>query len=452
MKRGSLRLRLLLAAALSVLAALALSAFGLTLLFERHVERRVEAELGIFLDQIVAGLDRAADGSLVLTREPADPRFGEPLSGLYWQLRAGDAVFASRSLWDATLALPPDELADGAVHRHRIAGPGGAELLALERSVTLPERLGGGVLRAAVAANAAEIAAATRAFAIDLLPYIAVLAVFLIAAAYAQVAVGLRPLAAVRRRLADIRDGRQRRLGQAFPDEIQPLAGEVDALLEARERQAEKARARAGDLAHGLKTPLQVLAGSVDRLRAKGEEEVAQDIALVAGSMRRHVERELARARRAAAAPDATAEVARVVERLVAVVGRTPAGSRLDWAVEIPAGTGARIDPDDLAEALGNLIENAARHARHCVAIAAREEAGQIVVTVTDDGGGIPPERLDEALRRGGRLDNLGSGAGLGLAIVQDVAEAWAGELRLRNGAAGLEAEFSLPAAPPPRA
>ncbi|HMA15697.1 MAG TPA: HAMP domain-containing sensor histidine kinase, partial [Kiloniellaceae bacterium] len=447
-----LRLRLLLAAAISVLAALALSAFGLTLLFERHVERRVDAELGVFLDQVVAGLDRAADGSLVLTQAPADPRFEEPLSGLYWQLRAGDAVLASRSLWDATLALPPDELPDRAVHRHRIAGPGGAELLVLERSVTLPGRLGGGILRAAVAADAAEIAAATRAFAVDLLPYIGVLAVFLIAAAYAQVAVGLRPLAAVRRRLADIRDGRQRRLGQAFPDEIQPLAGEVDDLLEARERQAEKARARAGDLAHGLKTPLQVLAGSVDRLRAKGEDEVAQDIALVAGSMRRHVERELARARMAAAAPDATADVARVVERLVAVVGRTPAGSRLDWAVEIPAGTGARIDADDLAEALGNLIENAARHAHRRVAIGAREAAGLTVVTVTDDGGGIPPERLDEALRRGGRLDNLGSGAGLGLAIVQDVAEAWGGRLRLRNGAAGLEAEFSLPAAPPPRA
>jgi signal transduction histidine kinase len=450
MTRGSLRLRLLLAAALSVLAALAFSAFGLTLLFERHVERRVDAELGVFLDQIVAGLDRTADGSLALTQEPADPRFEEPLSGLYWQVRSGDAVLASRSLWDATLALPQDELPDKVVHRHLVPGPGRATLIVLERSVTLPDRLGGGILRAAVAVDAVEITSATRAFAIDLLPYIGVLAVFLIAAAYAQVAVGLRPLAAVRWRLANIRGGRQRRLGQAFPDEIQPLAGEVDALLDARERQAEKARARAGDLAHGLKTPLQVLAGSVDRLRAKGEEDVAQDIALVAGTMRRHVQRELARARMAAAVPDATADVGLVVERLLAVVCRTPAGSRLDWAVEIPAGTVARIDGDDLAEALGNLIENAARHARRRVAIRARAQAGPIAVTVADDGGGIPPERLDEALRRGGRLDNLGSGAGLGLAIVQDIAEAWGGQLRLRNGAAGLEAELSMPAAEPP--
>jgi signal transduction histidine kinase len=240
------------------------------------------------------------------------------------------------------------------------------------------------------------------------------------------------------------------RLGQAFPDEIQPLAAEVDALLEAREAQAEKARSRAGDLAHGLKTPLQVLTGSVDRLRAKGEEDVAHDIALVAGTMRRHVERELARARMAAGMSDGRADVAQVVERLLAVVGRTPAGSHLDWAVDIPAGTIARIDPDDLAEALGNLLENAARHARHQIAVCTRQEEGLVITTVADDGGGIPPERLEDVLRRGGRLDRLGGGAGLGLAIVQDVAEAWGGHLRLRNDAAGLKADFAVPAAAAP--
>src|SRR5690606_3508352 len=108
-------------------------------------------------------------------------------------------------------------------------------------------------------------------------------------------------------------------------------------------------------------------------------------------TMRRHVERELARARMAAAAPDATADVGVIVERLIAVVGRTPAGSRLDWAVEIPAGTLVRIDADDLAEVLGNLLENAVSHAHHRVAISTGEEAGLIVVTVADDGGGIPP-------------------------------------------------------------
>jgi signal transduction histidine kinase len=444
--RGSLRLRLLIAGAISVIAALALSGFGLTLLFERHVERRIVAELNVDLNQIVAGLDRGPDGELVMSSRPADPRFTVPLSGLYWQVQAGETTLRSRSLWDGRLALPPDALARGAVHKHRIQGPSGADLIAVERSVVLPPRLGGGTIRAAVAVDSSDVAAAARAFAVDLAPYIVLIAVFLIAASYAQVAVGLRPLAAVRARLSAIREGGAERLGQGFPDEIVPLATEVDALLSAREAQVEKARARAGDLAHGLKTPLQVLAGDVERLRATGDTDIAAEIEQVATAMRRHVDRELARARIAAGGQEARARIADVVERVVTVVVRTPTGARLHWSTDIPPEQVGRIDPDDLAEAIGNLVENAARHARTKVALRSHCDADLIVITVADDGPGIPPEHLEDVLSRGGHLDRSGSGAGLGLAIVGDVAEAWNGHLELRSGAAGLEADFGVPA------
>ncbi|GIK95937.1 MAG: histidine kinase [Alphaproteobacteria bacterium] len=445
MTRGSLRLRLLVAAALSVAAALALSAAGLTLLFERHVERRVAAELEHHLDRIIGAIEPDTDGGLTVSADPTDPRFARPLSGLYWQVETEAGLLRSRSLWDAALTLPADELADGAVHQHRIAGPGGADLLAVERRVGLPARLGGGAARAVVAVDRAEIAAASRAFAADLLPYLAIVGALLIAAAYVQVAVGLRPLAAVRDRLAAIGGGAARRLGRSFPDEILPLAAEVDALLEAREAQLDKARARAADLAHGLKTPLQVLAGDVERLRRMGEIELAADVEAVATAMRRHVDRELARARMAAGAPNARAKVAEVAGRVTAVVARTPDGARLGWRVEIDPALVARIDPDDLAEALGNLLENAARHARSAVGISATGGAGRTGIVVRDDGPGIPPERLQDALARGGRVDESGGGAGLGLAIVQDIAEAWGGRLEIRTTASGLEAELILP-------
>lgn len=447
MNRGSLRLRLFLAGAISILIALALSAIGLPLLFERHVERRVVSELGTYLDQIVAGLDRNADGTLVLAKAPADPRFSQPFSGLYWQVEGDNAVLRSRSLWDTKLELPVDALADGSVHQHRVAGPNATELLAVERSVTLPVRLGGGTVRIAVALDGADIAAATRAFAVDLMPYLAVIALFLMAAAFAQVTVGLWPLATVRQRLAAIRKGAAHRLGQAFPDEVQPLAAEVDALLDAREAQIARARARAGDLAHGLKTPLQVLAGDVERLRGKGEEAVAIEIEQVATTMRRHVDRELARARSAAGPADARSNIAGVVERVVAVVARTPDGAQRSWSTDIPAELNARIDSDDLAEAVGNLVENAARYARRAVTISGRHDRDRIFLTVADDGPGIPEGRLADALARGGRLDQLDSGTGLGLAIVSDIAEAWSGHLDLQSSATGLMAELSLPAA-----
>ena len=108
MKRGSLRLRLLAAGAASILIALALAGLGLTLLFERHVERRVVVELELDLRQLIGHLGRGENGALLLERPLADPRFEEPLSGLYWQIteEPGGVVLRSRSLWDGTLDLP----------------------------------------------------------------------------------------------------------------------------------------------------------------------------------------------------------------------------------------------------------------------------------------------------------------------------------------------------------
>lgn len=461
-RRGSLRLRLILAGAVSVLAALALAAAGLLVLFERHVERRIDQELSVHLDQLVAGLDRDADGALVLLRPPGDPRFAVPLSGLYWQFEgqgaARGAVQRSRSLWDFELALPAEGEGDPLPHRHTLAGPGDTQLLLLERVVELR----GVSVRVAAAIDRREIDEATRAFGLDLAPYLAVLALFLMAAAVAQVTIGLRPLAAVRDGLAAIRSGRRTRLGDDFPDEIRPLAGELDGLLAAREAQVESARARAGDLAHGLRTPLQVLAGDVERLQARGETEIAAEIETVALSMRRHVERELARARLASGRGTATAAPAEVARAVVAVVSRTPAGARLDWQVKIAEDARLAIDPDDLAEALGNLAENAARHAVARVRFTldeapgerGGEEAGEtprlVRLAVLDDGPGIADEMIGPLTARGGRLDLAGgSGAGLGLAIVSEIAEAWGGSLVIENRRSGLEAALCLRPAPP---
>jgi signal transduction histidine kinase len=435
MRRGSLRLRLLVAGAAMILVALAIAAAGLTLLFERHVSRWIDAELDVHLNQLAAGLDRNAQGAVDLVRPPADPRFSKPLSGLYWQivLEGDGRTITSRSLWDGTIGLPAEASVDDEVHHYRVEGPAGGALYLLQSRIAL---------------DASELAAATARFARALAPFMLVIAVLLIAAAAAQVAVGLRPLAAVQMRLAAIRSGAERRLGTGFPEEVQPLAAEVDALLGARETQIESARARAADLAHGLKTPLQVLASDVAKLRAKGDTEIADDIETLAAVMRRHVDRHLARARIASGAQDSRADVSQVVDDIVGVLQRSPEGEELSWFVDAPDGLAARIDRDDLAEALGNLVDNAVRHATGRIEVSARKDGDRISILVADDGSGIPEERRGEALRRGGRLDASGPGAGLGLAIVTEIADSWGGTFGLEEAAPGLRAILSLPAAP----
>lgn len=452
MSLGSLRLRLIAGAAAFVVLALALAAGGLTLLFHRHVQGWAAAEMTTYLDQLVAGIDKGSDGRLEVARPPPDPRFQRALSGLYWQvsIEPDGPILRSRSLWDFVIVQPAGLEADKALNTYEAPGPDKQTLHLVQRRVTLPERLGSAMARVAVAIDNADLIEASRRFGGALIPFLAVLAALLVAAAWAQVSIGLRPLAALRRRLAAIGAGDARRLGGGFPDEVLPLARQFDALLDARERQIEKARTRAADLAHGLKTPLQVLSGEAERLKAQGESERADEIESIVGAMRRHVERELTRARVGADAADASAHVANVAQRVVRVMERTPEGKRVTWTVDVPPALYARIDPDDLTEALGNLAENAARHAQSSVTVVARPKQDAVEVAVIDDGPGIPPKHASEALRRGGRLDQSGS-AGLGLAIVGDIAEAWDATLTIEAPSRGCHVSLRLPMARLPR-
>ena len=339
-------------------------------------------------------------------------------------------MLRSRSLWDAVLDLPPDRLATGEAHQHTIQGPGGASLLAIERQVVLPPEPRGRNIRAAVAVDRSRVHAAGLAFASDLVPSLGLLAAFLVLAAWVQVWVGLRPLDAVRRRLAAVGAGRDVRLGAAFPDEVRPLAAEIDHLLEAQEAAIERARARAADLAHGLKTPLTVLSADAEELRARGETRIADEIATLADGMRRHVERELARGAgghpRAGGASQPVRGRCRPGGRRAATdTSRT----RFSAGDRCRRRSLRRVDAQDLAEILGNLAENAAKWAKAKVRIAARSEPCGMVLAVEDDGPGIPEDGIGTALASGGRLDEAQPGSGLGLVIVSDLVEAYGGAL-----------------------
>jgi signal transduction histidine kinase len=438
----SLRLRLALAGAVAILVALSLAALGLAQLFATHVERRAVAEMSVQLDQVLAGLEQGPNG-LELDRPPADPRFSQPYGGLYWQIEENGDIQRSRSLWDRALDLPIDTLGDGAVHVHRLAGPGGAELLVLERSSTLPERLGGGAVRAAVGMNASELAAAKRDFMADLAPYLGLLALTLMAAGWAQLSIGLRPLRDLGARITALRTGRAARMGEDWPLELRPVATEIDDLLAEREAETDRARARAADLAHGLKTPLQALLGEAARLRGEGATDQAEGIEVTARAMRRTVDRELARARTAARAVDARADPALVADRLIEVLRRTPDGAELEWRQDIPHGMPVALHEADLAEAMGALMENAARHARRKVVLSAQEDGDCLYLNIRDDGPGIPEERREKLLRRHARADEAGTG--LGLAIASDIAEAAGGRLVLGAEGPGLNATLALP-------
>ncbi len=441
MRWNSLRLRLIAGGAAAILIALTVAGVGLTILFERHVARTLADDLDVHLKQLLAGVDVDPEGRLVVTRSPADPRFADPLSGLYWQISddRGQLV-RSRSLWDTTLSLSAVDVAPGDVHHHEAIGPAGARVLIAEKQISLT--VNGQPVRARVVAaiDLARVSVAGAAFAIDLAAALGFLGLVLAVATAVQVVLGLRPLDALRLGVANIRSGRSHRLPSAVPAEVLPLVEEVNALLAAQEHEIERSRGRAADLAHGLKTPLTALAADAGRLREQGEHKIARDIEAVGDAMSRHVDRELTRARVRGGVlrgVSASTELAPLVHSLIATLSRTPSGTRVMFDTHIADDVALPLDRTDLAEVLGNLLDNATRHARSRVRITANPGPTGMAIAIEDDGEGVAPGARSIVLERGVRLDERGEGAGLGLAIVQDVLEAYGWTLQLETSELG---------------
>jgi signal transduction histidine kinase len=267
--------------------------------------------------------------------------------------------------------------------------------------------------------------------------------------------IGLRPLDGVRKSLADIRDGRAESLDEDLPLEIQPLAQEVNALIDSNRRVMERARMQVGNLAHSLKTPIAVLLNDADQMQAPHGDLVRSQ----AQTMRGQVQSYLNRARIAAQRDSilARTEAEPVLERLVRVMRKLNPEITFDLSVA-PRGLRLAMEAQDVEETIGNLVENAARFARKTIVITAAPASKGVVgddparrawvsIIIDDDGPGLEPDQIKEAMKRGRRLDESKPGTGLGLSIASEIVGEYKGVFRLsRAPSGGLRAELVLPA------
>jgi signal transduction histidine kinase len=396
----------------------------------------------------VAVIDPAAP--LAALGEPfQDPRYETPFGGRYWQVTdsARGETARSRSLWDFELAVPAAG-DDGMAQYVVIPGPAGQTLSAMARRIRYEGNPSSFV--AIVAEDRAPFAASIGQFASDLAVALAVLAVALIAAASLQVSLGLLPLRAIRAGIERIRRGKETGLKGDFPSEVLPLVVEVNDLLQSQAAAIAFARARASDLAHGLKTPLSVLATTADALRAKGDQETAKVVEDLAADMADRVDYQLrlSRLRVRTATYRYSASVNECLDKTVGVLKRTRAGEELHWDVEMDPGLAVDLDRHDLIELLGVVLENAAKWGRASVTVRARRDAGSVVVAVADDGPGLTTDQMANLGQRGLRLDESNPGSGLGLAIASEIVRLNNGRIDFARGAAGgLAVRLTLPAA-----
>jgi signal transduction histidine kinase len=276
-----------------------------------------------------------------------------------------------------------------------------------------------------------------------------VVALILIAAGLNQLRRGLLPLKQMRTRLMAVREGREPRVGGDYPAEVQPLIDDLNSLLDDRDARIARAVARAGDLAHGLKTPLAVLAQEAGRADAAGHHELASEISQQIGRMRRQIDYHLSQARVVASGRVAgiRTPVAASADGLVRTLQRLHADRGLSIHADIAPDHVVQAAREDLDEMLGNLIDNACKWAKTRIAITSSVSGTRVAITVDDDGAGLNPSMREAVLQRGVRADEAAPGSGLGLAIVRDLAGLYGGSIRLDGSPlGGLRARLELPA------
>jgi hypothetical protein len=263
--RNSLRLRLVAFAALFVALALAAVWQMLGSLFERQIAHEYESRLASVVDTLSANL-ALKNGQWQLEKEPVDPRYSIPGSGEYWQVTGSGTALRSRSLWDATLPDKGERIGDGPIFAQK--GPLDDAVVAMASHITTGEGASAASFVIIAATPRASFDAAVAAFGSQMIAMLTITGLALLVASALQVTFGLAPLIGLSRQVADIRSGASRRLSETGPSETGALVREVNQLLEARELDVENARHRASDLAHGLKTPLTILAQIAEGLQA----------------------------------------------------------------------------------------------------------------------------------------------------------------------------------------
>ena len=292
---------------------------------------------------------------------------------------------------------------------------------------------------------------ATHVHGLLQMPTVLLVGVVCVVAGALQVRRGLRRIDDLRSRLTELREGHGRRLDGGYPGEIQPLVNDLNMLLAHHDEATRRAIAKAGDLAHGLKTPLAILTQEAESAAAAGQVAVASSIRQQVERMRRQVDYHLAHARAAAsgATPGTRASVEASADGLARALRRFHAARGLSIEIAVPADHAVRVQREDLDEMLGNLIDNACRWARSRVVVTSSPagEAG-LIISIDDDGPGLAEGLREAVLQRGVRADQATSGSGLGLAIVRDLAEIYGGSVGLdRSPLGGCRAALRLPTA-----
>lgn len=453
---GTVRARATIVSVVVVSMAMAAGAAGLLSLLHSSLEEGVETTARAQLNDVVS--------LLRVGQLPAELPAGR--GDTFTQVVGSDgrvlATSASLLATQPISRLHPGEDGTeiGTIPTLSDQGPGDSDpegpYLLLAQSLARPTsgHAGSSVVTVYVASSLRPVVRATTFVGISLAIGLPILVILVGALVWVFGGRALRPVEAIRAEVADISGHHlHRRVPEpASADEVARLARTMNEMLDRLEASSEAQRRFVADASHELRNPLAVLQATLEvALAHPGEAawpNVAGDALDEARRLHRMVEDLLLLAR----TEDTT--VARRdsvdLDELVMAEARKWRATNQQIGLDLHHVSAGRVagDPDQLARVVSNVMDNAMRHATSQVAVGLSSAAGTVLLSIEDDGPGIPPAERTRVFERFARLDESRNqdegGSGLGLAIAKEIVGAHGGEIVVVDSAAGARVEIRL--------
>lgn len=442
----SIRSRVLVAASLALAGFLGVTGAALDRAFRSSAESSVRDYLQTQVYGLLAAAELAPDNTMKLPATLPEPRLSRTNSGLFaWVSDAGgDTVWKSPSALGVDAAAAPRPQAGEFLFR-RGETQNGQPVFVLGYSVVWEATDGRELpFHFTVAEDYSLYQSRVNEFRQTLWLWLLASVVVLIVVQLGVLLWALRPLRSLAAEVNRVERGDRDRLSTGYPDELQSLALNLNALLANERKQRQRYRDKLDDLAHSLKTPLAVLRNLSEqgaKHAPRGDDipdDTLSEVSTQVDRMHDIVSYQLRGAASGTGEFALAQPVRPEIDKLARSLGKAYRDRGIDIEVDAPGECRFRGDVGDLLEILGNLMDNACKHCRGRVRVqaACSAESEALTIAVEDDGEGIPEDRRAAIVERRVRGDTRTEGQGIGLAVVHSIVTDYGGSMEI--GAAAL--------------
>jgi len=448
--KGSLNLRLIISSSFVLAAFLGLAGIALERAYKEGTEQALRERLKIHIYAILSSAELDRDGRIQMPESFPEARFSSSGSGLLASMfdQNGELIWRSKSnIGDNPIRF--ENISTGETKYPYLKSrdyPAGLyaiyysfvweDISGREHNFTL-----------AVAEDAMSLQSQISGFQNTLWSWLGTIVLLLIIVQAAILRWSLKPLRIIARDLKAIEGGEKEKLDDNYPKEIKILSGNINVLIDSERSHLERYRNTLADLAHSLKTPLAILRGCSEgelispQLKSTLRDQIDRMDELVEYQLKKAA----ARGKKRLSSP---VELLPILDKIIRSLDKVYVAKEIQWEISVSRELAVFCEEGDLYEIFGNLLDNACKWTKNKIEISVVPEGtdGQVMLSIADDGPGVPEEKIEEVMSRGVRADEQVKGHGIGLAVVNELVRLSGGEIIGTTGPlGGLEWRVTLP-------